>query len=85
MGHYDDIYDEEEDRRKRQLWMSHVKTMLRIEAAYMELKSAVGQFGDHQLNKPLDDFRREFVLWQFDNHLLVKDPEITFELLKNKG
>lgn len=84
MGHYDDFHEEEQQlaaaRMRRRLLVNYA----RMDKAMEEIKSAVSQAGGSSLKASMRHLEKEWVLWCHDAELLVEDPQIVIDLLKDK-
>jgi len=86
MGHYDDCYEADaRDRaeRKRKL---NINTMAKMNKALEDMSDAIDMNWDSgtSMRDALENLNKEFIVWQYDNDLIIDDPKIIIDVLKDK-
>ena len=84
MGHYSEFYEEEERKREKAKRKKDIKTMQEMDAALAAMGGPLwdmSQQGD-PIRKHFREIKSHYIRWQYDNGLLVRDPEILIDVLK---
>ena len=85
MGHYDEEYAAEERDREVVRRAKLLSTLAEIDRA-VEILKRVGWTGivTKELKDAIAKVDDEFILWQHQNNLLVPDPQILIDVLKDE-
>ena len=90
MGHYDDCYEADADRKKQQERKEDIETMAKMDKVMREMELVVwGEFArsrtvDERVHLAFEELEREYIVWQKERNLLIRDPEIIMDVLKDK-
>ena len=83
MGHYDEFYDAEEERHHRARRKRDIQAMQEMDAAITKLSGSVHHMDRDKMRKAFKTICEEYVNWQYSKDLLVRDPEIIIDILKD--
>jgi hypothetical protein len=83
MGHYSEMYEEDERLAAARMRRKLLKQYIRMDKAMEEIKSAAWH-GSKGMKSAVKELDAQFVLWCHKNELLVEDPQIVIDLLKDE-
>lgn len=89
MGHYDDCYEHDYERERLQKRKQAIETLKRLEPLMEELDTVIRQEfpSHHQTPHPFKscwyDLQKEYIAWQYEEGLVIKDPNIIIDVLKD--
>lgn len=85
MGHYTEVHMEEQRLANARMRRRLLEQYVRLNKAIEEIKSAVWTLDDNiPIKSVVKDLEGQFVLWCVKEELLVEDPQIVIDLLKDK-
>ncbi len=86
MGHYDDCHEDDWNREREARRKQAIEKLKRFEPLMEELDHAIRQefYHDHPFKTGWYDLQKEYIAWQFEEGLVIKDPNIIMDILKDK-
>lgn len=85
MGHYDEFYEAEEEKNRKEKRRRNIITMQKMDKAMSTLASfKVDEFRENEeFVKAWNVIRAHYVFWQLSNDLLIRNPDIIVDILKD--
>lgn len=88
MGHYDSCYEADAERKISKNRKNAIKAMADLDPIVDDLNAALRKnfFNDDArwLKRAWDNFQKEYIAWQYNEGLIIKDPKIIIDILKDK-
>ena len=86
MGHYDERFEIDFNQPAITKRKRAIKKMARLEQHFLELDQIFRQefSNDHPFKTCWWDLQKEYIAWQYEEGLIIKDPQLIIDALKGE-
>lgn len=86
MGHYNDSYEYAADQKFQDKRRQSIKLVAELDTLFEKLESVMRRriLNNHPFRTCLYDLQKEYIAWQYEEGLIIKDPQILIDILKDE-